>query len=126
MVSTSDLLTQSQWTSTYNYEDLDLDGVFHEFGDSCEKDDRWLFKLDDKSFVNDAGAVSCDATFPPNSVIAFGQWGLEDNDNTLLLYFPVEIMKFKIISINEHELKMNLVESNNPANVYTQRVVLKR
>ena len=86
MASVSEILTQGEWTSVTNLEDLDLDGTFVEFGDDCEKDDHFVFKPD-FTFQQKTGATDCDGGVGVNTIAAEGDWSLEDTDQTLVLHF---------------------------------------
>ena len=124
-LTASELLTQGEWTSVVNLDDIDLDGTFVEFGDDCEKDDHSIFDKNNK-FQQNSGLDACDSSTAPNSVIAEGDWELLNNDQNLVLKFPADEIKFNIIQINDHELQLGLIEDNNPAGVITQKLILKR
>jgi hypothetical protein len=121
--SVSTFLTQGTWTTVLDYEDLNLDGTFVEFGDTCEKDNRWYFNSDN-TFKQDNGIVLCDPDDDPNEFLG-GTWLLEDNDKYLTLQFEFSEIKFFIVSINAQQAVLNEVDLGSP-NQYTHRVVLKR
>jgi hypothetical protein len=125
MASVSEILTQGEWTSVTNLEDIDLDGTFVEFGDDCEKDDHFVFKTD-LTFQQKTGATDCDGGVGVNAIAAEGDWSLEDADRTLVLHFFIEDAKFKIYSITDHEIKLGMIEDTNPIGVITQQIIFKR
>ena len=120
--SIRDLLTQSQWTSVHNYEDMDLDGTFKEFGKDCDKDDRWLFSPDGVC-TQEEGLILCDTSVSPLLIKA--GWTLQENDQFLVLDFELDEIKFYIQSINENKLIIEKVDIDRPG-IYQYKIVLTR
>ncbi len=121
-----ELLTTGTWTSMHEFEDLDLDGTFVEFGDDCDEDNPWTFQSDG-TLNQGVGAVLCDPDEDdPNETIT-SQWELKDDDvKYLIVEFSYDEIKFLIVSISEHELILQVVDPNKPVGVFTHRVVLNR
>ena len=113
-----------QWTSVRNFEDLDLDGVFSEFGRDCERDDRWTFDGENRLLM-DQGFESCDTIDNPADEVIKSGWRLEQNDQYLTVEFEYDQVSFFIQSIDPHELVLQRVDIENPG-VCTQKVVLNR
>lgn len=122
--SVQDLLVSGIWTITLQYEDLDLDGNFDEFGDACDKDDRWDFGSDG-ILKFDNGPVLCDPDDDPNLVITIN-WELSNDEQYLTLKFTFDESRYFIESIDEHELILFLVEPGNTSGVYQNKMVLQR
>lgn len=112
------------WTVTLNYEDEDLDGAFVEFGDECEKDDRWTF-LSDHTLRQDYGSILCNPDDDPNLIVS-SAWELLNNDEELMIQYGFDDLRFKIASIDNAEIVMNIIEPDAPANTFKYRVVLQR
>lgn len=124
MLTTQQMLTSGAWTSVRDFEDLDLNGTFVEFGDECEKDNPWTFQTDG-ILKQSYGPVLCDPDEDdPNTVIT-SNWQLIDNDQYLLIEFEFDELKCLINSVTEHELVLSEVNPSNPS-VYTHRIVLNR
>jgi hypothetical protein len=122
--SVSDLLELGIWTETHNFEDFNLDNTFVEFGDECEKDDRWTFKTD--GVLNqDYGTILCDPEVDDPNTIITSHWMLTNQDKTLVIEFGFSDVKFNIESISESELVLNTIDVDNPT-VFKQRVILNR
>jgi hypothetical protein len=121
---TVNMLTLGPWTVTLNYEDEDLDGVFEEFGDDCEKDDRWEFYTNN-TLRQDLGPVLCDPDDDPNFFIA-ADWELQNNQQDLIIKYGFDDIRFRIVSLTSNEMVLNIIDSANPSGVFTHRVVLQR
>ena len=122
--SVSELLTQAQWTKTRNFEDLDLDGNFTEYGRDCEIDDSWTFKSD-SVLIQEAGMQLCDPsdTLYGNNIKS--RWYLENNGQFLVLDFDLDESKFLINSCDEHELVLSLWNEDTP-DIFKYQIILSR
>ena len=120
--SIKDMLTQSQWTSVRNYEDIDLDGTFKEFGRDCDMDDLWFFSPDGV-YTQEEGLILCDTSVSPLLIKA--GWTLQENDQFLVLDFELDEIKFYIQSINEDKLIIKKVDIDRPG-IYQHKIVLTR
>lgn len=114
----------SPWTSVLDFEDLNLDGAFVEFGDSCSKDDRMYFYVNGV-FKQDNGIKLCDTDDDPNEVFEV-KWLLESNDQYLTIEAEFDDIKYYIVRISSQQAILNVVDPDNAPNQYTRRIVLSR
>ncbi|MBU6341834.1 MAG: hypothetical protein KGS48_10095 [Bacteroidetes bacterium] len=114
----------SPWTSVLDFEDLNLDGAFVEFEDSCSKDDRMYFYVNGV-FKQDNWIKLCDTDDDPNEVFEV-KWLLESNDQYLTIEAEFDDIKYYIVRISSQQAILNVVDPDNAPNQYTRRIVLSR
>ena len=121
----TDLLTQATWAKIVNLEDANLDGVFVEFGEECEKDNFCIFKAD-QSYEYNIGPIACPGD-PGADYPIPGTWTLSENETLLTIsLLGGEPLAFEILNIEADTLELGVVETDNPAGVYTQKLLLSR
>lgn len=123
-LSVNDLLTLGNWTSTRDFEDIDLNGTYTEFGEDCDKDNYWAFGAN-QTLVQGLGIVLCNPDDDDPNETIISKWRLEENDQYLVLVFPFDEVKFLINSVDEHEMLLSVVDIEN-IGIYTHRLKLNR
>ncbi len=123
--TTSDLLTQSPWTSMETWDDWDGDGVFTRKNEPFEDDNNWNF-LPDKTYFLTEDTLVCEPELPLDTITA--EWGLLNNDKVLRLSFfqGAEVLDFNIYSVGENEIVLYVVDDDNPTGPVREKVTLRR
>lgn len=122
--SVTQILTSAPWTSSIDYDDLDEDGNFVAFGDECDQDNRWIF-FDTGKLNQDLGTVLCDPENDDPNTLFISDWELQDNDTYIVQKFALDLIKYKIISIEDNKLVLSIIDVQEP-NADTHRVILTR
>lgn len=124
--SVEDLLKLSPWTSIHHYEDLNLDGNFIEFGEDCEKDNRWTFMADSLVLL-EQGPILCDTMETLANEVQRTKWYVDTGEEGqyLVFDFVLDEVKFLIQGLDEQTLVL-LRPSLDSSGIYTHKIILNR